>query len=135
VAGQGGAIFATARLDLTDVKVADSAASISKAGADALAAGGGIYTTGRLNLNQSIVTGNSATATNTGTGAGEDAVASGGGIFLNAPDATATAHPSPTRPPPSPATRSSWTTARSAATSPIQLRAVAALPTRAAGST
>jgi hypothetical protein len=88
VAGQGGAIFATARLDLTDVKVADSAASISKAGADALAAGGGIYTTGRLNLNQSIVTGNSATATNTGTGAGEDAVASGGGIFLNAPDAS-----------------------------------------------
>jgi hypothetical protein len=87
VSAQGGAIFATARLDLTDVKVADSAASITKT-SDAFAVGGGIYTTDRLNLNQSIVTGNSAAATTTGTGAGDDAEASGGGIFLNPPDAS-----------------------------------------------
>ena len=80
---QGGAIFATAILDLTDVKVADSAVSASKSSGTVFADGGGIYINGgTLNLNQSIVTGNSVAATNTGTGS-DSAQAQGGGIFAN----------------------------------------------------
>jgi hypothetical protein len=90
---QGGAIESTANvsfgLTLTDVKVANSAATATTASAPtAFADGGGIHSTGPLFLNRSVVTGNSATATQTGLGA-TDAEARGGAIF-NQDDVTIT---------------------------------------------
>jgi hypothetical protein len=84
VQAQGGAINSTAggpfSLVLTDVKVADSAATVSAATGNAFADGAGIHATGLLRLNQSVVTGNSATATQTGVTT-NGAEARGGAIF------------------------------------------------------
>jgi hypothetical protein len=79
---QGGAIESTAvgvnALVLTDVRVADSAATADSS-VLASAQGGGIHTTGGpLTLNQSVVTGNFAGAVGT---SGAPVVANGGGIF------------------------------------------------------
>jgi CSLREA domain-containing protein len=69
-------------LTLTDVKVADSTADATGTTGEVFAGGGGIYTSqGRLNLDHSIVTGNSVGATQTGTSAGDSAHARGGGIY------------------------------------------------------
>jgi hypothetical protein len=69
-------------LTLTDVKVADSTADATGSSGEVFAGGGGIYTSqGRLNLDHSIVTGNSVGATQTGTSAGDSAHARGGGIY------------------------------------------------------
>jgi hypothetical protein len=81
---QGAAINSTASgpfsLVLTDVKVADSAANATAATGDAFADGAGIHATGLIRLNQSVVTGNSATANQTGILA-NGAEARGGAIF------------------------------------------------------
>ena len=84
---KGGAIDTLGGLTLTDVKVADSAATASDDGTNvnASASGGGIHEGGgSLTLNQSVVSGNTATATQTGTG-GVNARARGGGIFNEQP--------------------------------------------------
>jgi hypothetical protein len=86
---QAGAILNANGGDLTlsDVKVANSTstASADGGGSPVSAAGGGIYASqGRLFLDHSIVTGNSATATQTGLLAGDSAQARGGGIYANA---------------------------------------------------
>ncbi len=80
---QGGAINSTASgifsLFLTDVKVADSKAEATASTGTAFADGGAIHSqNGRLVLEQSVVTGNHATATGTGTATAE---ARGGAIF------------------------------------------------------
>jgi hypothetical protein len=81
---QGGAINSTASgpfsLVLTDVKVANSAANATAATGTAFADGAGIHATGVIRLNQSVVTGNSATANQTGILA-NGAEARGGAIF------------------------------------------------------
>jgi hypothetical protein len=80
---QGGAIESTASgpfsLVLTDVKVANSAATATASSGTAFADGAAIHSVnGRLVLDQSVVTGNTATATGTSTG---NAEARGGAIF------------------------------------------------------
>jgi hypothetical protein len=83
----GGAIESTANvtfgLVLTDVKVANSGVDAASPGpgATVFADGGGIHSTGPLVLNQSVVTGNHATANNDNTTSSDGAEARGGGIF------------------------------------------------------
>jgi hypothetical protein len=83
-AAQGGAIQSTANVSfglvLTDVKVANSAAEVTSGTGTTFADGGGIHATGPLFLNQSVVTGNHATATQNG-GSTNSAEARGGAIF------------------------------------------------------
>ena len=83
-AAQGGAIQDTANVSfglvLTDVKVASSGADVTVGSGSPFADGGGIHATGPLFLNQSVVTGNHATATQTG-GSTLGAEARGGAIF------------------------------------------------------
>ena len=81
----GGAINSTASgpfsLVLTDVKVADSAAEATGSSGTEFADGGAIHSkNGSLTLNQSVVTGNHATATQNGGGT-NSAEARGGAIF------------------------------------------------------
>jgi hypothetical protein len=66
---------------LTDVKVADSAVEASASSGTAFADGGAIHATDGLRMSQSVVTGNHATATQTGTDPGDSAEARGGAIF------------------------------------------------------
>ena len=91
-AAVGGAINSTASgpfsLVLTDVKVADSAAEATGSSVTEFADGGAIHSTGHLTLNQSVVTGNHATATQNGGGT-QSAEARGGAIF-NEDDVTLT---------------------------------------------
>jgi hypothetical protein len=87
----GGAIESTASgpfsLVLTDVKVANSAATATASSGTAFADGAAIHSVnGRLVLNQSVITQNTATATGTSTG---NAEARGGAIF-NQDDITIT---------------------------------------------
>ncbi len=83
VQAQGGAINSTASgpfsLVLTDVKVANSVATVTASSGNLFADGGAIHTAnGRLILDQSVITQNTATATGTGTA---NAEARGGAIF------------------------------------------------------
>jgi hypothetical protein len=83
---EGGAIDSGATgnnsLILTDVKVANSAADMTKADSTtAFADGGAIHAQGTTSISQSVITGNSATASQTGTTATSGAEARGGAIF------------------------------------------------------
>jgi hypothetical protein len=81
---EGGAIESSAggpfALTLNDVKVASSAVTATGTASTEFADGGGIHAQGVLRVNQSVVTGNSATATQTGMST-NDAEARGAAIF------------------------------------------------------
>jgi CSLREA domain-containing protein len=83
---QGGGIFNEGDLELDDVRVSANQISAVSDTDDAIALGGGIYSeefgeSTRLTLVDSIVFGNTASATGTATGGTTQAVAAGAGVY------------------------------------------------------
>jgi CSLREA domain-containing protein len=83
---QGGGIFNEGDLELDDVRVSANGISASNDTGNAIALGGGIYSedffgSSRLTLVDSVVFGNTASATGTATGGTTQAVAAGAAVY------------------------------------------------------